>query len=209
MRAGNTAGACSVNYEYGSYVGTAATARDHMSVVDALGQDGLLHYYGTYTACTGLRTFLADRGNTGGSYGTALGATLAAMFPDRIGHMVVDGVIDAKEYYHDPAYVIHSLVPLVVPRSQNTSVRPNISLWLTKPGRVSFPAASQLRTIAQSQAATNLRHNSRPSSTIGFISSSTYRSGTVTDLKSGIQNSRAAFVTPYTRPAVGLMSLSY
>lgn len=40
---------------------------------------------------------------TGGSYGTALGATLAAMFPDRIGHILLDGVIDAQEYYHDPA----------------------------------------------------------------------------------------------------------
>lgn len=46
VRAGNTAGACALNYKYGPYVGTAATARDHMSVVDALDQDGLLHYYG-------------------------------------------------------------------------------------------------------------------------------------------------------------------
>ncbi|KAH7400966.1 hypothetical protein DE146DRAFT_654534 [Phaeosphaeria sp. MPI-PUGE-AT-0046c] len=82
--AGNLAGACAVNMEFAPYVGTAAVARDHMSVVDALGEDGLLHYYG-------------------GSYGTALGATLAAMFPDRIGHMIVDGVIDAQEYYHDTA----------------------------------------------------------------------------------------------------------
>jgi hypothetical protein len=28
------------------------------------------------------------------------------MFPDRIGHMVLDGVLDAKEYYHDSAYIL-------------------------------------------------------------------------------------------------------
>lgn len=47
--AGNQAGACAVNMVAAPYVGTAATARDHMSVVDALGEDGLLHYYGTTT----------------------------------------------------------------------------------------------------------------------------------------------------------------
>jgi hypothetical protein len=27
------------------------------------------------------------------------------MFPSRIGHMALDGVLDADEYYHDSAYV--------------------------------------------------------------------------------------------------------
>jgi hypothetical protein len=43
---GNLASACAQRLEYAPYVGSAATARDHMSVVDALGQDGLLHFYG-------------------------------------------------------------------------------------------------------------------------------------------------------------------
>jgi pimeloyl-ACP methyl ester carboxylesterase len=103
VRADNIAGACALNYKYGPYVGTAATARDFMSVVDALGQDGLLHYYGKFRTGTARKKSIAKRVNTGGSYGTALGATLAAMFPDRIGHIVVDGVIDATEYYHNPA----------------------------------------------------------------------------------------------------------
>jgi pimeloyl-ACP methyl ester carboxylesterase len=60
-----------------------------------------LHYYGKFTTLTASE--IANWVNVGGSYGTALGATLAAMFPDRIGHVVVDGVIDATEYYHDPA----------------------------------------------------------------------------------------------------------
>jgi hypothetical protein len=49
VSAGNAAGACAVNMVAAPYVGTAATARDHMSVVDALGEDGLLHYYGMMT----------------------------------------------------------------------------------------------------------------------------------------------------------------
>ncbi|KAF2671605.1 hypothetical protein BT63DRAFT_397980 [Microthyrium microscopicum] len=67
--------------DIGSYVGTAFVARDLMSVVDALDEDGMLRYWG-------------------GSYGTVLGATVAAMFPDRIDRMVLDGVDNSHEYYH-------------------------------------------------------------------------------------------------------------
>lgn len=35
------------------------------------------------------------------SYGTALGSTLAAMFPDRINSMVLDGVLNPHEYYNE------------------------------------------------------------------------------------------------------------
>jgi hypothetical protein len=46
VSSGNTASACAARLDYLPYVGTAATARDFMSVVDALGEDGILHYYG-------------------------------------------------------------------------------------------------------------------------------------------------------------------
>ena len=45
--AGNLANACYTrNGTIGSYLGTAAAARDLISVVDALKEDGLLRYYG-------------------------------------------------------------------------------------------------------------------------------------------------------------------
>lgn len=45
-RAGALAKACSDKAEHGDLVGTAFVARDMMRVVDALGEDGLLRYYG-------------------------------------------------------------------------------------------------------------------------------------------------------------------
>lgn len=63
----------------GRYIGTASTARDMMRIVDALSEDGLLRYYGW-------------------SYGTALGSYAAAMFPERVGRMVLDANINPHDY---------------------------------------------------------------------------------------------------------------
>lgn len=68
----------------GSLISSAFVARDMIRIVDALGEDGLLRYYGF-------------------SYGTTLGATVAAMFPDRIERMILDGVQNPHEYYHSQA----------------------------------------------------------------------------------------------------------
>ena len=38
----------------------------------------------------------------GFSYGTLLGATYAALFPSKIGHVVLDGPVDATSYIHTP-----------------------------------------------------------------------------------------------------------
>ncbi|KIV91381.1 hypothetical protein PV10_05925 [Exophiala mesophila] len=65
--------------ETAELIGTAFTARDMMEIVDALGEDGLLRYYGI-------------------SYGTALGSYAAAMFPERIERMVLDANVNPHDY---------------------------------------------------------------------------------------------------------------
>lgn len=95
--------------ETGELVGMAFAARDIMSIVDALGEDGLLRYWGklvfsrshTYFV---LDTFclwhLANLLIPGISGGTTMGATVAAMFPDRVDKIVLDGVMNAHQYYN-------------------------------------------------------------------------------------------------------------
>ncbi|TLS24859.1 hypothetical protein PpBr36_08637 [Pyricularia pennisetigena] len=69
------------NADKGRFLGTAFVARDIIQIVDALGEDGLLRYWGM-------------------SYGTLLGATLIAMFPDRVDKIVLDGVINPYLWWH-------------------------------------------------------------------------------------------------------------
>lgn len=63
----------------GPYISTTFVARDMMRIVDALGEDGLLRYYGW-------------------SYGTALGSYVAAMFPDRMERVLLDGNVNPHDY---------------------------------------------------------------------------------------------------------------
>ncbi|CRG83254.1 Putative hydrolase Mb2248c [Talaromyces islandicus] len=74
---------------YGYYVTTPAVAHDLLTFIEAeaevVGQspsDAKLWCYGV-------------------SYGTIIGSTFASMFPDRVGRMILDGVIDAKQYYNN------------------------------------------------------------------------------------------------------------
>ncbi|KZV94720.1 alpha/beta-hydrolase [Exidia glandulosa HHB12029] len=62
-----------------SHMGTADVVRDIMAMNTALGRDKVMYW--------------------GVSYGTVLGQTLAAMFPDKIERLVIDSVMDANEYY--------------------------------------------------------------------------------------------------------------
>ncbi|KAH7334279.1 TAP-like protein-domain-containing protein [Rhizoctonia solani] len=69
------------NYEMLRNSGTVAVAKDMERIVQALGEDGL--------------NFL------GYSYGSILGATFAAMRPNLVKRMVLDGVSDAETYFKD------------------------------------------------------------------------------------------------------------
>ncbi|KAF8599726.1 alpha/beta-hydrolase [Ceratobasidium sp. AG-I] len=82
LQAGHNA-ACLKNGNRGMLesVGTASVARDMALIVEALGEDGLNFW--------------------GYSYGTILGATFAAMRPDLVKRMVLDGVSDAESYFDD------------------------------------------------------------------------------------------------------------
>ncbi|RYC57639.1 hypothetical protein CHU98_g8571 [Xylaria longipes] len=63
-------------------IGTSFTARDAMQIVDAVEEDGLLRYWGL-------------------SYGTDLGATLAALFPERVEKLILDGVFNPIQYFYE------------------------------------------------------------------------------------------------------------
>lgn len=74
---------------HGYYVTTPAVARDLLTFTEAeaklAGQapsDAKLWAYGI-------------------SYGTVIGTTFASMFPDRVGRMILDGIVDAELYYRN------------------------------------------------------------------------------------------------------------
>ncbi|KAI0399468.1 TAP-like protein-domain-containing protein [Xylaria palmicola] len=68
--------------ERGPLIGTPFTARDAMQIVNAVEDDGLLRYWGL-------------------SYGTDLGVMLAALFPERVEKLIIDGVFTPTQYFYD------------------------------------------------------------------------------------------------------------
>ncbi|KAK4041152.1 TAP-like protein-domain-containing protein [Parachaetomium inaequale] len=67
------------NKDHGHLIGQAYSARDMDRIVDALGGDKLKYW--------------------GLSGGTVLGAVYGALFPERVGSVLLDGVLNAHEYY--------------------------------------------------------------------------------------------------------------
>ncbi|KAI0665895.1 alpha/beta-hydrolase [Trametes maxima] len=70
------------------YIGTAATVRDLVALADAIqGPNTPINYWGL-------------------SYGTLVGAWFLNMFPDRAGHVILDGVIDATNVATKQSYLL-------------------------------------------------------------------------------------------------------
>ncbi|KDQ17321.1 hypothetical protein BOTBODRAFT_30137 [Botryobasidium botryosum FD-172 SS1] len=67
------------------YVGTAAAVRDMVSLADAIEGKELINYWGF-------------------SYGTIIGSYFVNMFPNRVGRVIIDGVVDPIYWANLPSY---------------------------------------------------------------------------------------------------------
>jgi pimeloyl-ACP methyl ester carboxylesterase len=74
------------------YVGTFAVVQD------------MMHFTELQAAANGKAPEKATIWFYGVSYGTILGQTLATMFPDRLGKIILDGTVNAAEYYRNSVY---------------------------------------------------------------------------------------------------------
>lgn len=75
--------ACAENMgDHGRYINTPQTAADMNSILDAVGQDKMVYW--------------------GLSYGSLLGQTYAALFPERSERVIIDGVVNIFEWYESP-----------------------------------------------------------------------------------------------------------
>ncbi|CAE6371345.1 unnamed protein product [Rhizoctonia solani] len=75
------------------YIGTAAVVRDMIAMHDILeGSDKPIHYWGF-------------------SYGTVIGSYFINMFPERVGRVVLDGVVDPELWANKPSYQKWAIEP--------------------------------------------------------------------------------------------------
>ncbi|KAK4946622.1 hypothetical protein LTR10_014474 [Elasticomyces elasticus] len=85
----------------GELIGTTFVARDIQAMAEAFGQDGYIRYWGRWSYIRVICVLVfVNVLRTGASYGTLLGATVAAMFPDQVDRVVLDGNINPTDYYH-------------------------------------------------------------------------------------------------------------
>jgi pimeloyl-ACP methyl ester carboxylesterase len=94
----------------GRYLSTPSVVEDMVAIVEGLGEWreteslGLLNVHRSVKKEDTSNELRWDKGKEkllywGFSYGTLLGATFAAMHPNRVGRVILDGVVDAEDYY--------------------------------------------------------------------------------------------------------------
>lgn len=74
---------------HGYYVTTPAVAHDLLTFVEAEAEVAGQSPSSAKLWCYGI------------SYGTVIGSTFASLFPDRVGRMILDGAVDAEQYYNN------------------------------------------------------------------------------------------------------------
>jgi pimeloyl-ACP methyl ester carboxylesterase len=91
------------------YMSTASVARDVIELVDKIAEARAKNLVNDDPSRIELRRRMAGDVNRvqywGFSYGTVLGNVLASMFPERVGRIVLDGVVDAEDYVAGPVRV--------------------------------------------------------------------------------------------------------
>ncbi|KAF7342612.1 AB hydrolase-1 domain-containing protein [Mycena sanguinolenta] len=79
------------------HITTDNVARDMLSITEAFGYEKLQYWGVSWVEFVDL--FLNAAYARMVRYGTVLGATFASMFPDKVGRLMIDGVMDARSWY--------------------------------------------------------------------------------------------------------------
>jgi pimeloyl-ACP methyl ester carboxylesterase len=107
--------------EIGRYVSTPNVVQDMVAIIEALGEWREMKAKASVSCGKSKRKDeIMERSRWrkgeekllywGFSYGTLLGATFASMHPGKVGKLVLDGVVDAKDYYDGKSEHSHVLL---------------------------------------------------------------------------------------------------
>lgn len=99
----------------------------------------------------------------GFSYGSVLGATFAAMYPDRVGRFILDGVVDTREWYSSQLYGDYSDANAILDKFAGYCQTASTRCQFHKRGDSTQSIRVRMRQVLDS-----LQHNP-----IGFIDRST------------------------------------
>lgn len=136
----------------GPHMTTSVNAKDMISILDA---------FAASPEAVGVEN-ATDLNYWGFSYGTFLGQTFASMFPDRVGRMVIDAVVDPEDYilmqdekmiqFSDETFSTFLCVPSFLhsdtKRIANTTIAFTVS-WLAMPAHT-LPAPHLMTFIFDS-----------------------------------------------------------